>query len=207
MESRWQGRGGCRGRLLPKWTGRRTMFGSKARRGSAGIQMIRRLVGLCAMAVPVWVVCVYVGMASLRPDFWHMNMSISELGSWGAPHLLSWNILGYILPGLVIAFLVASLKAERNVSGRASFPFVAHTLSGLFLALAGVFPADMNNKPSTTTVVHSVGSFGSGVAFIIAVIWLPCHFRKSSNWQWPSAPLLTMAWGLGLGIEHANPVN
>ena len=162
--------------------------------------MTRRLVGLCAMAVPIWFVCVYVGMASLRPDFRHMNMAISELGSWDAPHLWYWNILGYILPGLVIAFLGVSLKAEQHVSGWASFPFVALTLSGLFLALAGVFPADMDNRLSTTTVVHYVGSLGSGVAFILAAFWLPSRFRKSSSWQWLSAPLLTLAWGLVLSM-------
>jgi len=125
-------------------------------------------------------------------------MAISELGSWDAPFLWYWNILGYIVPGLVITFLGVSLKVEHRVSGWNSFPYVALTLSGLFLVLSGVLPADMDNRLSTTTVIHYVGSLGSGVAFIIAAFWLPSRFKETNNWQWLSAPILILAWGLVL---------
>jgi len=67
--------------------------------------MIRRFAGVLGIVVPLWFAASYFLVSSLRNDYRHFNMAISELGSIGAPNALTWNLLGYIIPGAVIAYL------------------------------------------------------------------------------------------------------
>ena len=153
----------------------------------------QKKIGFLAMAVPLWFLAVYVVMAAMRPDYSHTDRAISELGSLDAPNLWAWNVFGYILPGLVVALLGVGLRREFQPQGRgaaiASFAVVA---AGLLMALSGAFPANMADFKSTTTLIHTVGSFGCYAAFLVAGFWLPSTFRKAFAWRWVAAPSLAL---------------
>ena len=153
----------------------------------------RNKIGLIALATPLWFVAVYLVMSSRRPEFSHLTKAISELGSLDAPDRWFWNVLGYILPGLAIALLGLGLKwdfarADRKALG----PAMALVASGLFMALAGVFPGDFENRTSTTMILHTVGSLGSFAAFLVAGFWLPGVFRAREDWRWVAWPSLAL---------------
>ncbi|MBJ6985265.1 DUF998 domain-containing protein [Luteimonas sp. MC1750] len=155
--------------------------------------MSQKKIGFLAMAVPLWFLAVYVVMAAMRPDYDHTDRAISELGSLDAPNLWAWNILGYILPGLVVAFLGMGLRREFSPQGRgAVIGSVAVVAAGLLMALSGAFPANMSDFKSTTTLLHTVGSFGCYVAFLVAGFLLPASFRKTSAWRWAAMPSLAL---------------
>jgi hypothetical membrane protein len=155
--------------------------------------MAQRRIGLLAMVSPAWFLVVYGVMSAMRPDYSHTDQAISELGSLDAPNLWAWNILGYILPGLAVALLGLSLKREFSGRGRnAKLPAMAVVAAGLLMALSGAFPANMADFKSATTLLHTVGSFGCYVAFLIAGFWLPSIFRKANAWHWVAAPSLVL---------------
>jgi len=155
-----------------------------------------RKIGFAAVFTPLWFLATYLLMSGMRPEYSHSRNAISELGSLDAPNLWVWNIFGYFLPGLVIALLGAGLKREFSPSGRAaSIPFFALIASGFFMALSGMFPANMADFESATTLVHIIGSTGCFVAFLVAGFWLPFCFRKQIAWHWLTWPSLVLVIG------------
>ncbi len=155
--------------------------------------MSQKKIGLVAIATPVWFLTVYLVMSAMRPDYAHTDQAISELGSLDAPSLWAWNVLGYILPGLAIALLGIGLRREfvgRELPGTA--PAIAVVAAGLLMALSGAFPANMADFKSLTTLVHTAGSFGCYIAFLIAGFWLPSLFRRIGSWRWVATPSLAL---------------
>ena len=155
--------------------------------------MSQKKIGLMAMATPLWFLAVYAVMSAMRPDYSHTDQAISELGSLDAPNLWAWNVLGYILPGLAIALLGWGLRREFVAHGvRATGPTMALVAAGLLMALSGAFPANMADFKSSTTLLHTVGSFGCYIAFLVAGFWLPSVFRKVGPWHWVATPSLVL---------------
>ena len=155
--------------------------------------MSQKKIGLVAIATPAWFLTVYLVMSAMRPDYVHTDQAISELGSLDAPNLWAWNVLGYILPGLAIALLGIGLGREFVGRGLpATAPAMALVAAGLLMALSGAFPANMTDFKSTTTLLHSVGSFGCYIAFLVAGFWLPSLFRKVNSWHWAATPSLAL---------------
>lgn len=153
----------------------------------------QRSLGIAALLVPAWFLAVYLVMSAARPEYSHTTDAISELGSLDAPNLWAWNILGYILPGLVVALLGVGLKREFAGAGRAAaMASIALVAAGLFMALSGAFPANMADFQSATTRIHIIGSFGCYLAFLIAGFWFPSCFRKHAAWRWVALPSLVL---------------
>ena len=153
----------------------------------------QRKIGFIALITPLWFLAIYIIMSSQRPEYRHLVNAISELGTLDAPNLWAWNILGYILPGLAIALIGVGLKRELVPMHRgAILPAIALVASGLFMALSGAFPANLDDRSSTTTLLHLVGSFGCFLAFLVAGFWLPKYFRKNIQWRWVAWPSLLL---------------
>lgn len=153
----------------------------------------QRNIGFIALITPLWFLAIYMLMSSQRPEYRHAINAISELGTLDAPNPWVWNILGYILPGLAIALLGVGLKREFAPLHRNSiFPALALVASGLFMALSGAFPANLDDRGSTTTLLHLLGSFGCFLAFLIAGFWLPKYFHKNLQLRWIAWPSLLL---------------
>ncbi|HEY5808992.1 MAG TPA: DUF998 domain-containing protein, partial [Povalibacter sp.] len=81
--------------------------------------------------------------AALYPGYSHYTKAVSELGAFGAPHALAWNLAGFVLPGILLA--ICGSGVALAVDGRRTPLFWLLVLSGLSLAGAGVFPAEMHD--------------------------------------------------------------
>jgi hypothetical membrane protein len=157
------------------------------------LMMSRRSIGLIALVTPFWFLAVYLIMAALRPDYSYLTNAISELGSVHAPHGWYWNALDYVVPGFAIALLGIELQREFTDANRVAWaPAVALVVSGFFIALSGVFPADLTNMGGTTTQIHIVGAYGCYIAFLIAGFGFPFIFRKYEQWRWLVWPSLVL---------------
>lgn len=154
--------------------------------------MNTRLAGLAGMAVPFWFAAAYFLVSSLRSDYRHFNMAISELGSVGAPNALLWNLLGYILPGLMIAYLgwVSRQLLPASRSGAVVAGSIA--ASGIMMALSGVFPGDFENRTSLTMLLHSAASILSYVFFLVGGFGLAGISAKSQTLGKFHYPLLAL---------------
>lgn len=153
---------------------------------------MNRKIGLLAMFSPLLFAAVYLTMSSMRPEYSHLTKAISELGSLDAPRAWAWNIFGYMIPGLLVALLGLGIRNRFATTRGALLPAVALVASGLFMTLSGVFPGDFDNRTSTTMIVHTVGSLGCFVAFLVAAFSLPRIMRQAREWRplvWPSLAL------------------
>lgn len=142
-----------------------------------------RYASLVGRIAPFWFVASYVLTASLRRDYRHLNMAISELGSVGAPNALLWNIAGYVLPGIAVACLGAASRQALPNSRRALSVSLSIALSGFFLAFAGIFPGDFEQRHSPTMILHTVGSLLSYAFFLIGGFALAGLSAELPIWQ------------------------
>lgn len=169
----------------------------------------RQNVGLLAMALPIWFWAVYFIMASLRPEYQHATKAISELGSLDAPNGWIWNLLGYIVPGAVVSLAGQSLSGPFASTRLGWFATRSLIASGLMMVLSGVFPGDFVQRTSLTMILHTVGSLGCFLFFLMAgfsfpVIW----WRYGMPWRayaWPSMALVLLSIASGLLRDSQTP--
>ncbi len=149
---------------------------------------------LAGIAAPLLFVSAYLLAAAARPEFNHFTKAVSELGSVHAPNAGFWNLLGFICPGLLIAFFALGLHQAVGQDSEGRLPFYALFLSGILMALAGLFPGDFEHRTSFTMIMHAVGTFGSFIAFLVAAFTYPLYLRKSDFWEKTIVPSLTLTW-------------
>lgn len=156
--------------------------------------MKRKTYAIIGFLAPVVFWLTYFVMASQRPEYSFLTKAVSELGSADAPNKWTWNILGYILPGILIA--VFSFGLYQNIVKKPSgkLPLIGLFLSGICMVISGIFPGDFNNKQSATMLLHTLGSFGSYLFFLIAAFTYPKQMRKSKYWSQAVKPALLCTW-------------
>ena len=105
--------------------------------------MTARVAGVAGIAAVVVFWTALFGFAAAYPGYSHSHKAISELGAFGAPHALAWNLIGFITPGLLLAICGAGLGRAIDVSGRATAVYWLLVMSGVGFAGTGVIPAEM----------------------------------------------------------------
>ncbi|MBW8361054.1 MAG: DUF998 domain-containing protein [Kaistella sp.] len=136
----------------------------------------------------------YFIMANMRPEYSFRYKAISELGSVDAPHLWYWNIFGYVIPGVLIAGFAFGLYKYSSDASDSKTPLYSLILSGLLMSFSGIFPADMENRQSTTALLHMTGSFGSFLSFLVAAFTYPKIWRKNGKWKAIIRPAGICVW-------------
>ena len=171
--------------------------------------------GVIATAI-FW--CALFVFASLYPGYTHFHKAISELGAFGAPNAIAWNLIGFIIPGILLA--IYGGKIAIRVDGRRTSLYWLLILSGLGFSGAGIFPAEMKDgsplMASAWTMAHVIMSFVSGFPWIVASAILVLHVKRSAHWKHLAgaclilsflsiASLLTNIAGRGLPFLSENP--
>jgi hypothetical membrane protein len=150
---------------------------------------MNRKIAVLAMLSPLWFASVYLALSALRPEYSHLTKAISELGSVDAPRAWAWNIFGYIIPGIIVGLLGHGMgKRFANQAG-VGLVSLALISAGLFMALSGFFPGDFDNRTSATMLMHTIGSLGTFMAFLVAAFSLPRLLGQTARWRpflWPS---------------------
>ena len=156
--------------------------------------MTNKQYAILGLLGPVIFWLTYFIMSSLRPEYNFLTKAVSELGSVDAPNKWTWNILGYILTGLLISIYSYGLfKSISNGQG-SKLPLISFILSGLFMSISGAFPGDFDNKQSTTMLFHTIGSFGSYLFFLIGAFTYPRQMKKTDYWKQAINPTLIFTW-------------
>lgn len=122
---------------------------------------------------PVMFFITYIILAGLRPEYSMYYKAVSELGDVDAPYRWWWNVFGYILPGLLVSGWAFRQHPILVTGGGGRLALWGLITSGLMMALSGIFPGDFENRQSITMLLHSVGSFGSYVGFLMAAFVYP----------------------------------
>lgn len=140
------------------------------------------IAGITAAAVfwsALWV------FGAVRQDYSHVTQAISELGAIGAPHALAWNLIGFIITGLLLA--IGGAGFAFAIDGRRSVLWWLVVVSGLGFAGAGIIPAEMRdgspNLQSSLTVCHILMAFVSGIPWLIASVLLISRIKLNPKWR------------------------
>lgn len=131
--------------------------------------------------------------AASRTDYSHLHKAVSELGVMGAPHALAWNLVGFIVPGLLLALFGAGLATA--IDGRRSALWWLLVLSGLCFAGTGVVPGEMHNgspmMESPLTLGHLLFANLAPLLWAIGAFLLIRRVKKNPRWR-PFTKLATV---------------
>ena len=150
---------------------------------------MNRRIGFLGVAAWAWFWAATAVFGALRPSYSHIANTISELGAVGTPHATAWNVLGFILPGLLFAIVGAAIARAANPQPSLSrtFATILLVLSGLAVAGEGVMPAEMVNgvadAASSSTRGHFISSLISAAAWAVGALLLAGPMRRSANWR------------------------
>jgi hypothetical membrane protein len=154
-----------------------------------------RRAALLAIISPFWFLGVYLLVSSGNPTFSHITDPISKLGSRGQPGASVWNLLGFILPGVVIVGL--GLRIRQAFPGRltAALAGVSLAISGSLVVAAGLFPGDPLNPAAMTNLVHVLSGWVSLSAFLVAGVITPWVLWSRSGRSWISVGPFSIVFG------------
>jgi len=144
--------------------------------------------------------------AAMYPGYSHYTRAISGLGAFGAPHALAWNVIGFVVPGLLLAWCGGGVALAIQDRRRSLFWLLV--ISGLAFAGAGVFPAEMRNgvpvMQSGWTAAHVVIISASGLPWVVGALLLIGRVRRSQRWRHLTVATIGLAIlavaGLGTNI-------
>jgi len=149
--------------------------------------MTARGAGVAGIAAVVAFWTALFGFAAAYAGHSHSHKAISELGAFGAPHALAWNLIGFIIPGVLLATCGAGLGRAIEVSGRATALYWLLVMSGVGFAGTGVIPVEMRQgspfMQSPFTIGHVAMTLLSGVPWIIAAFLVAARVRLNPTWQ------------------------
>ena len=155
--------------------------------------MQRKTFAILGCLAPLLFAMTYLLMSNSREDYSMYFKAVSELGSVGAPNGWIWNIFGYGIPGILIA--VFSIGLFRDVQSRPSWwPMVGGIGSGVMMTVSAIFPGDFEDRQSATMLLHTVGSFGSYLFYLLAAFTYPAHMKGSGYWQKAVRPTQYLVW-------------
>jgi hypothetical membrane protein len=130
-----------------------------------------------------------VVFGAFRPSYSHIVNTISELGAVGTPYATPWNVIGFIIPGVLLAIVGAVIVHAANTTPSLlrTLATVLLGLSGLAIAGQGLMPAEMANGvadvTSASTRGHFISSLVSGAAWAVGALLLAGPMRRNPNWR------------------------
>jgi len=137
--------------------------------------------GFAGPAAAVLFAASVAGFAAMRTDgYTHGTKAVSELGAVGAPMATAFNVLGFILPGILVIILALALASGRR--GRVGPTLLA--LSGAALVGTGIAQADMAARSSPLTLTHGACAMLSGLAWAVGLFWIAPMLRADLRTAW-----------------------
>ncbi|GAA4884626.1 hypothetical protein GCM10023311_03850 [Flaviramulus aquimarinus] len=149
---------------------------------------------LIGIAIPVVFWTAYITLSAIRPEYSLLTKAISELGSVDAPNKWLWNFCGYILTGTLISIYAFGLYKNMAVKNSSKLPLYGILFSGLFMIISGIFPGDFDNKQSVTMLLHTIGSFGSYIFFLLGALSYVKLMNKTKFWKNAKTPTLIFTY-------------
>ena len=151
--------------------------------------MNRRQIGFLGLGAWMLFWSASIVFAALRSSYSHVVNTMSELGAAGSPHAAAWNVLGFIVPGILLAIVGATIARAANPepSPSRTLATVLLALSGLAIAGQGLMPAEMANGVADVTAAstrgHFISSLISGGAWAVGALMLVGPMKRNPDWR------------------------
>ena len=145
------------------------------------------------------------------PGYEHAHMPVSFLGMHGVPMAPYWNIAGFIVPGLLVAWFALSLLAPLQRDGVGAIARIGVWLlliSGLGFAGCGVFAYDATELDGPASKLHVAMLTIALLGFLPSALLLALGLRRRPAWRAlvVCGPLLALAALLSVAQRMADLV-
>lgn len=148
-----------------------------------------RLMLLPVVAAATWVVAV-AGFGMASPDFGHLRHPVALLGADNEPNASWFNLSGFVLPGLLLAWQAWRWRSSSEANGwRVRIGLQLLLLSALAFAAQGVLPLDPTDLAAPASRLHATAWSLWWIAFAPAALLVANDLRRR---QW-SVLLLVIA--------------
>ena len=160
-----------------------------------GLNRIARSSGVAAALV---FVVALMGFGAALEGYVHRQYPVALLGAIGFPRALAFNLLAFVLPGMLAG--VVALELRRRLPGDAGWPLRIGAqlvfLSTLAFIAMGLFPLDPNDLESQRSQFHGTAWMLWSVAFIPGAVLLGATLLSRPGWSRFAWASLVAAAGL-----------
>lgn len=140
---------------------------------------MKRLPWIAAIAAAILFVVAVAGFGAALDGYSQARHPVGLLGASGVPHALAFNVLGFVLPGLLAAFVAWRLRADVGDEA----PWAARIgawlalLSAIAFAAQGLLPLDPGDLESSASRAHATAWTLWWVALLPATLLLAIGLR------------------------------
>ena len=127
-------------------------------------------VAIALAALALFAVAV-AGFGAWSPDFGYLRHPVALLGAIGEPNALAFNLLGFVAPGLALAWLAWRWRGDLADEGwRARIGLQLLLLSALAFAAQGLLPLDPTDLLAPASRAHAVAWSAGWLAFVAGAV-------------------------------------
>lgn len=148
---------------------------------------------ILGFTAPALFLLTYFMMSAEWPEYSKLYDTVSKLGAEGAPTKFIWNLIGYIMTGVMVCIFSIGLHRSMTLSSKGIIPMTALSLTGVLLIAAGLFPADLVNPENDRSLLHSILSYGTLGMFLLAAFTYPPLMRETGYWRRTIVPSTLIA--------------
>ncbi|AXK71547.1 DUF998 domain-containing protein [Lysobacter sp. TY2-98] len=156
---------------------------------------------VAAITAAVLFVAAVLGYGALFPAFSQLQHPVAALGASGVPHALAFNLIGFVLPGLLAAFAAQTLRGRMGDA-----PYVARlgvqalTLAAVAFAALGLMPLDSGDLLSSASRLHAATWTFWWVAVVVGATLLGLGMRGTRHaprsWAVTACALVTLLFAI-----------
>lgn len=150
---------------------------------------------LAAIAAAVLFGAAVAGLGAALDGYSQVTHPVGLLGARGLPHALAFNVLGFVLPGVLAAFVAWRLRVTMGDAA----PWAARIgawlalLSALAFTAQGLLPLDPSDLESDASRLHATMWTLWWVALLPAAVLLAIGSRARGPWRLLAAASAVLA--------------
>lgn len=138
------------------------------------------------IAGPVLFSATVIIVASLRPDYSHVNQFMSELGEAGGHFAWAMNYLGFMLSAILILMFVLAFRTRLPRTALNSIGTTLLVVFAVSMFLAGVYSCDLGcsqTDRSADQKLHDLFSILAFPAFTAGVFTWGLSLSRNADWR------------------------
>lgn len=133
--------------------------------------------------------------ATALDGYSHAQYPLAVLGARAVPHALPFNLLAFVLPGLLVAWGMLHLRAALPAAARwpARIGAQMALLSALAFAVQGLLPLDLGDLDGPASRLHAAAWMAWWIAFAGGGALLASGLARRPAWGWLATATLLAA--------------
>lgn len=166
----------------------------------------KRWSAIAGLLAGPWFAVALLAFAARVPEYRHALHPPALLGASGMPDALAWNLLGFLVPGVLAAIALQALHGALRAAGQGSLARIGATvllLSALAFAGQGMLPLRLGQ------------AIDAGAARLHVMLWMAWWLSALAGWVLLAVGMrrrralvaVTLLAAIGMGIAlHAQSV-